>query len=821
MGNTATIEALAPADERLLLRRRQPDEDDGAAGRLPVLRPAGAGGLPAPSTRTHIGRLVAQAMTAAASTHPSRLAYHARLLAVREYEMGTVFLLMPVFAGAGVVAYRILEAEPKLMPLMLGVLLFGAVAAVCARISTGAMMAAAIPLLFMMGMATAKIQTLRMDTVMLGSAVATELSGYVRVIERRANGRSRLTIDVTQTARPALRYQPARVRVTVRGSAPFHAGDYITGRVRLMPHYGPVYPGSFDFAYDAYFDGVGANGFMLGKPSQTAPASGTGRSPADRFHNAIQNLRLGIASRVTKAAGDGAGGTVAAALVTGVTSAIPDEATETLRVTGLAHILSISGLHMALVAALFLGGLRAIMALSPEFVARHPTKKYAAAGALCASLVYLMLAGNGVATQRSFIMLAVMLLAVLCDRAALTMRNLAIAAFAVLAIAPHEVAGPSFQMSFAATAALIAAYSVLARRKADRNAHAPPPGHLGRRAAASFGRGTAALALTASVGGTATALYSAYHFHTIAPLGLVANVLTMPLISLVVMPAGVAGVLMIPFGLDQPCFAVMGWGIEMMLVVAGWVRTWSGAGATGMISPVAIALATGGFCILVLMQTPLRLAGIPLLAFAAIPWTMQTAPSILISDDAKLVAVHTGGVLAINRSRPNEFTMDIWQKALGGLNVVPPATARASSAVDAAHFVCEGQRCGLDLPSGLSVVHLSLPKQASGGGNETAAEIRQWCGRDAVVIVADATQRIVCKHQNTIFVTARDLARRGSATVTLDSEDGRMITVRHAFDSIERPWSQYRRYARAARGLEERPQKADKKMMLKSFSNGG
>ncbi|MCC0029053.1 MAG: ComEC/Rec2 family competence protein [Brucellaceae bacterium] len=360
----------------------------------------------------------------------------------------------------------------------------------------------------------------------------------------------------------------------------FRAGDHVEGRVRLLPHGGPALPGGYDFAYHGYYDGIGANGFVLGSLRRTAVQPP--RDAMARARDTIHNLRQTVAARIVQVAGTGDPGTIAAALVSGMTDPISEEGANVLRRTGLAHILSISGLHMALVAGIFLAGLRALAALFPGFSSRHPVKKYAAAGALAGAFAYLHLAGGSVATQRSFVMLAVMLLALLFDRSALTMRNLAVAAMVVLVISPHEIAGPSFQMSFAATAALIAVYGALAHWREARTRRAWRGGLL-RRGMRLLVIGIGALALTALIGGSATALYAAYHFHAVAPLGLVTNVLAMPLVSFVVMPAGVAGTLAMPFGLDAPFFAAMGWGTARVLDIARWVDTLSGPGITGIV----------------------------------------------------------------------------------------------------------------------------------------------------------------------------------------------------------------------------------------------
>ena len=221
----------------------------------------------------------------------------------------------------------------------------------------------------------------------------------------------------------------------------------------------------------------------------------------------------------------------------------PDSGTNSaFRLSGLSHILSISGFHMALVAATIIGSLRAIMAFFPGFSARFPVKKLSAAIALVGSAFYLLLSGSDVAAQRSFVMLAVMLLAVTVDRAAISMRNLAIAALITTAVSPHEILGPSFQMSYSATAALIAFYSWWSRRPGRRDLRKGASSHLVFALPIKAVNHIGAIAMTSVVAGTASSIFAAYHFNNTAPFGLIGNALALPVISVAVMPFAVCSV---------------------------------------------------------------------------------------------------------------------------------------------------------------------------------------------------------------------------------------------------------------------------------------
>ena len=262
-----------------------------------------------------------------------------------------------------------------------------------------------------------------------------------------------------------------------------------------------------------------------------------------RYASIIEGLREAIDKRIRAVTG-GDHGSIASALITGKRDAISAPVNDAMYISSLAHVLSISGYHMAVVAGIVFFLIRAVLALIPSLASRHPIKKWAACGAIGAAGLYLLLSGAEVATQRSFIMIAIVLAGVIVDRAALTFRTLAVAAIVVLLLAPQAVAHPSFQMSFAATLALIATYQRALPWQPDSDSS------LGRRVALWGVREVAALLLASLVAGLATTPYAAYHFHRLAPYGVLANLLAMPVVSALVMPMGILGVVTMPLGFD-------------------------------------------------------------------------------------------------------------------------------------------------------------------------------------------------------------------------------------------------------------------------------
>ncbi|TSE13224.1 ComEC family competence protein [Mesorhizobium intechi] len=729
-----------------------------------------------------------------------RLRHGVATAAELELDRGIAFLLVPVCLAAGAIGYYSLAAEPDFAKPVAVVVLI----AVCALVSRSwpkthlGFMAA---LLCALGLLAAKVETWRAGTQMLGSEISTQVTGRVVSLDRMETGRIRLTIDVTSTARPKLRYAPERVRLSARDiPAETTAGSMVTGYAKLLPPTGPVRPGSYDFSFDSYFAGIGGSGFFLGNPK---PVSATDDEVplSARLFSGIENAREAIADHIRARVG-GAEGEIAAALIVGVRAGIPDEINEAMRRTGIYHIISISGLHMALVAGTIMGLLRGAFALFPDFSARRPVKKYAAAAALFSIAAYLVISGVVVAAERSFIMLAVMLIAVLFDRAALTMRNLAISAIAVIVVSPHEVVGPSFQMSFAATAALVGAYAGWADHHAGKARPPSPkrtlPGFLARR----FLLATGGLAMTSIIAGCATALFAIWHFQRVSPLSLFANLAVMPIVSLIVMPFAVLSSLAMPFGADGPFLYVMGKGLTAMIAISAWISERSPVDAVGLISQQSVLLATIALVMATMATTWLRLAAVPFALAGLLTVSDTRTPDVLISEDARLVALPIGGgELAVSRARPNEFTVDNWKRALVSETIVVPemfdkangqfAIPDAVNLPPGAPFYCTDGVCLARHPTGAIIAHV-----------EDRKDTWKACGFADLIVVNDATGYDACHNPLVLIVTKRQLARKGSAAVFFDRQSATgPPTVSFAVDNPYRPWHEQRKFSREARGL--------------------
>lgn len=703
-----------------------------------------------------------------------------------EREHGNAFLFVPIFLAVGILIYFSLPMEPSFLVLVLPLLPLVAVSLLASTRPVLQVVALAATVTCT-GMVAAKVETWRAGTQMLGSEISTRLTGRVERIEDRASGRVRLTLDVLSTERPVLRYAPQRIRATARAvPVDLRPGDVVQGVVRLMPPSGPVRPQSYDFAFNNYFEGIGAVGFFLTNPDRME--TGEAATLAQTLWASVEDWRAHMARRIADQIGGPEGG-IAAALITGIRSGIPEHINEALRIVGLYHVISISGLHMALVGGTVMVSLRTGFALAPSFSARRPVKKYAAATALVATAFYLFISGADIAAQRSFIMLGVMLVAVIFDRAALTMRNLAISAIIILIISPHEVLGPSFQMSFAATAGLVAAYSAWTTWRQGKRRSPPSRGPFAASARATL-KYAGGMSMTSIVAGGATALFTAWHFQQVSPMGLFANLAAMPFVSILVMPMAVLASLLMPFGLDGLPLQVMGFGIAAMNVIALWLAERSAFDVTGAIPLSAVVALTAALAILTMSGSALRWAAVPLLAVGMVLLFGREMPDVLISEDGKLVALRLDdGTVAVNRARPRAFTIQNWQRALHAGQLARPV---AEDAETASGFVCRDDICAALHAIGL-IVHAP---------NEEAAA--SACAGAAVVVIDDATAQDPCGGA-ALVVTTRDLARKGSAQIFLQVRtDGKpsSTVIRFAISEPYRPWHGHRRFSREARGLE-------------------
>ncbi|MDX9861041.1 MAG: ComEC/Rec2 family competence protein [Rhodospirillales bacterium] len=615
----------------------------------------------------------------AASPSPGGLAgVAARLAAALAAERERWVLWLPVAVGLGIAAYFTLPVEPPWWPAV-GVLVVIAVALVAApsrsalRLLTVGVAAVAC------GFVAAQVRTLVVEAPVLEKRIGP-LTVEGRIVEVETLGRGRrILLDDLDIAGLVAEDRPRRARIRVADEPSLAPGNRIRIRAVLAPPPAPALPGAFDFQRQSYFRGLGAVGFAMGRP-QVVAADAEGSVGL-----ALAALRQRIGGRI--AAGlEGASGAMARALMTGERGAIPEDVLAAMRDSGLAHLLAISGLHIGLVAGILFVGLRAALALVPPVALRYPIKKWAAAAALPGAAAYALISGATVPTQRAFLMLGLVLLAVLLDRRGLSIRTVAWAALAILLVQPESLLGASFQLSFAAVVALIAVYEKIAERRHrdDRRPHGWPWRIL---------LYVGGVALSSLIAGAATTPFALYHFNRLAAFGVAANLAAVPLTALWIMPWAVVAFALMPFGLEALALAPMGWGVEGIIIVAREVAAWPGAVTLLPAMPTAglLAVAIGGLW-LALWRGRWRYWGVVGVVVGLASGAWVSPPDVLVDGSGRLMAVRDAdGALAVSSRRLSRFDAEIWLRR-GGQEETPDLWPAAGVAGDGT-LACDALGC--------------------------------------------------------------------------------------------------------------------------------
>jgi competence protein ComEC len=669
---------------------------------------------------------------------------------------------LAVALGAGILLYFTRAEEPGPGALWLAAALVG-LALLLARRAALAGWAVGLLAAASLGFGLAGWHAARLPPLLELPRTAVVVSGTVAEVELLP-GTRRITLDAPRLA--GAEPLPRRLRIRLRADDPARPvpGDQVQLRALLREPSAPIVPGGWDFQRAAYFSGLGGSGTALGPLAMLAPAEGRPGFAA---------LRAGLEARV-QAAIPGAAGAVAAALLTGSQAAIPPAEIQAMRDSGLAHLLSVSGLHMAIVMGLSFAVLRLLLALVPWIALRVPGKAVAALGALAAGAGYMLLTGAQVPMQRCLVMAALVTIGLLAGRRALTVRSLALAAAVVLLVAPAELLGPSFQMSFAAVLALAAGWEALRGRLAGQ-------GGWRRRLMLGF----AGLLLTSVLAGLATAPYGLHHFGRLQLYGVAANALAVPVTSFVVMPAGMLAVLLMPLGLEAPALWTMGQGVAAILAVAGEVAAWPDAAP--LLPPLpgpALAVASLGFCWLALWRGRVQLLGVPVIAAALWAGMATPPPDLLVSADGRLVALRTAeGVFLHQQPGATAYAREALLRRMGvaAARPLPPEGEAAGGALACGSAACRFRPHA----EGLEAVLFRTNPPARGerrGTPPDAAILAEACGQ-AALLVATEPLRPRCALSRT--VDRFDLWREGAQAAWLGPE-ARVVSDR-AWRGA-RPW---------------------------------
>ncbi|MBW6505725.1 MAG: ComEC family competence protein [Rhodobacteraceae bacterium] len=653
---------------------------------------------------------------------------------------GDIFLWLPIWLGTGIGIWFGLAWEPgrAVYASVAAAMVLGAIAWLrgpdAGRLVAAALTVAALGFL----LAGARAHTLAAPV--LGFRYYGPVEGRIISIDRSSGDYIRLKLDQVVLASVAPARTPATARVALHGDqsqlAP-EPGQRVMMTANLMPPAGPASPQSYDFRRNSWFAQLGAVGYVRAPVLLLEPPA-----PGDWLlagHRTRMRLSAAIQARIP-----GQAGAVAAALMTGDRSGIAEATNVSMRASNLYHIISISGLHMGMLAGFVFAALRYGLALVGNLALHLPVKKIAAAVALLAASIYLWLAGPNVATERAYVMAATMLVAVLLDRRAISLRTVAVAALALLLINPEGLMDPGFQMSFSATIALILVYRPWARVQ-----HLVP-GLL---------KPVAMLVLSSLAAGFASAPIAAAHFNRMPEYGLLANLLAVPVMGTAVMPAGVIAALLAPLGLAGPPLWVMEQGTRWMILVSDWVAGLDGALISLPTPPEAVLpLMAVAAALMVLARGAARGAGFAVAIAVVALWAGVERPALLIAPEGELVGLMTADGRAMSKSGA-AYVAETWMAEDGDDAPVEAASARAGwdGPTGSREAVLAGRR----------VVHLT--------GKGAADRVAAACTGGAIVVLAAAATE-TAPGDCLLFDLTR-LRQSGAVAITPAGDALRVVTV--------------------------------------------
>ena len=654
-------------------------------------------------------------------------------------QQGHLFPWSAIGLGTGVAIFFVRKSEPTILDLsiwvggLIGLLIF------TRFISSEIRPFVWLIFCVLVGLTLASLRAQTVAEPVLGFRYYGPIEGRVVAIDKSNSQKTRLTLDQVRLDRVPPARTPYRVRVSLHGDQPFldpKPGMKVALTGHLSPPSGPVEPGGFDFQRKAWFEKLGAVGYTRSPALRLEPAKLD--SVSLRLYKFRKSLANGIKGRMS-----GIEGPFAAAIITGDRTDLDDEALANLRGSNLAHLLAISGLHMGLLTGAVLALMRIILACMPVTVSRVSPKKISAVVALVAASLYLGISGASIATQRAFIMACVMLLAICLDRRALTLRAVTVAALIVLVIRPESLVGPGFQMSFAATVALVAVFAAL--REAEILYRFP-----------GWARAGAMLVLSSGVAGLATAPYGAAHFNQIAHYGLIANLISVPVMGTVVMPGAILAAILWPIGLEGIGLEIMRLGLAWILGVADFIASQSGA-IRLVVRPEATVLPmiTIGGAFFCLWQGRYRLIGLAPVGIAMIIWGQTERPPVLISESGLLIGTMTPEGRAMNKPKGDGFTADNWLENDGDPVDQETAAGRINQ-----------ERSSGQLELGAALIRYNTSKKLS------ADDMRQLCRGADLLILPATKEKPDCRS-----LTSRDLRKTGSLAVWPDGDGLRLDTT--------------------------------------------
>lgn len=505
-------------------------------------------------------------------------------------------------------------------------------------------------LAFVFGVGVSQLRMSTIHTNPIDKAKMAVITGRVEQIKPSARGMQVTLQNVEVENYRSL--NKVRINIASKLLADVNYGDLVRLKAKIFPLQTSVLPGTYDFGFYMYMSGIEASGFALTNIEILQQEQGAWRQ-------SVQGIRRNIYNRLIDVLGSERGN-FAAAILIGETKAIPKQIAENMRGSGVAHILSVSGLHLSLVAMIFFISSRMLLNCSNFFAYKTNVKTIAACISIIGSFCYLQISGNNIAATRAFIMTSIFIISIILGRSPYPLRSVMIAAFIILLFLPEYVLHPSFQLSFTAVLCLISGYEFYLKHKNFLGSHKGVIGTLKLYVFANI--------YSSFLASIITAPFVIYHFYKFANYAVLMNLIAVPLMSFVIMPLALLAIMFMPLGVDGIFMKLLGLFIGVVIESADYIANLPGAiWVTGHISPMSLLIFSFGFFWICLWKTKLRFFGIAIMLASLVIMALGEKPDFIYDHNLKAVGVRDeGGKLEIYaEEEPPVFISDYWASWYG------------------------------------------------------------------------------------------------------------------------------------------------------------
>ncbi|MDP4832501.1 MAG: ComEC family competence protein [Rickettsiaceae bacterium] len=505
-------------------------------------------------------------------------------------------------------------------------------------------------LTFFSGIVVGELRVSNIHTQPIDKPIISKLSGKVKQVKPTLHGAQIILQDVHLANN--IKLNTLRVNVASKLIADVTHGDTVQLKAKLFPLQQSVLPGTYDFGFYMYMSGIEATGYAL----TTLKVTDSNKS---FLQQNVQIFRRNIYDRLISGLGNEQGN-FAAAILIGETKAIPKQIAENMRNSGVAHILSVCGLHLSLVAMIFFVTSRMLLNCSNYLAYNFNIKIIAAVISIIGSFAYLQISGSNIAATRAFIMTSIFIISIMLGRSAYPLRSVMIAACLILMVYPEYVFHPSFQLSFSAVLCLISGYEFYLKNKHFLG--------LSKGVFASIKFYIFANIYSSFLASIVTAPFVIYHFYKFATYSVFMNLIAVPLMSFFMMPLALLFMILAPFTSGEWVLNILGWFIDIITYSAAYIVNLPGAvWVTGNISSASLLVFTFGFFWICIWQTAWRFLGMGIMFVALIMMFLAEKPDFIYDHNLKAVGVRNNYQeleIHVEHALPI-FTADYWANWYG------------------------------------------------------------------------------------------------------------------------------------------------------------